>query len=596
MTTKKYIVAIRSVLSPLLIALLIITGCSDKTHSPYQDNEGQTLDDTVIFNELLDDLFLETLESSPINASLSIGSLETYNLGYLNSQLDNLSDKAILAHYDRTNTILKKLNAINDDRLSEDDQFTLELLKYYYELYAEGKNYYQHPYELQHTLGVHISIPLTLTQIPIDTQEEAQNFITRLTLFPTVFTQLLDGQKEQAPKGLLPPEYILDKVIEQCTSFMTEPTSNILYLSFMDNLSHLDLAEEIKLELSNQCIDAINLYVYPSYQTLIEGLKAIKGQSTVHTGIYELPDGKGYYEYLVKYHTGVDITPDEVYQWAIDALSHAITQTQIIINGNPDLLEASEDFMTIQFETTKDIYGICDTILDEMFLDYNIPPIKDKTIPDYLEKDLPPAFYLPITLDMKKYGNMFLQKSSYEDLDIETYITICHEAIPGHHFQYCVAYQQEDLPKIRKLIDFTCFAEGWAAYIEGVALHYIDFDQPEMIELQKHNLDTIYALQTVIDIAIHYYGHTRDEIVQQYSMYFGEAVNDIVDRTIANPGEVLHYAYGRFVFNELRKQAEDELGENFDIKEFHDVVLNNGQIPLYLLQEVVRHYIDEKSL
>lgn len=570
-----------------------ITYIPDTSTPDNHVTENIDLSTTTTFDTFLDNMFVEYITFSPLEMSLLLSSPSQYGLEDTSDKLDDFSDAALKQQYDALRNNLKTLNTFDIKSLTKNQQLTYRIVKYYLELNLAGEEYTDYAYNIKHTLGFHIGIPITLAQIPIENKADAYNFIERLRQFPSSITQLMEGENIKAEKGYIQPEYISDKVIDQCIAFMTAPEDNFLYLSFCDYIEQLsDMSDSDKKSIKADCMKTMNDYVYPAYRNLIEELKRIKSQTIITSGVYTFPKGKEYYAHLIHLNTGTNITPEDLFDWANNTLIKSSARMQSILRDHPEL-DLSEGLQPNPFESFEGLYKKCEEITKENFYEYDIPKINNRIIPSYLEKDLPSAFYLPVSIDMKKYGNMFLQNSVYSSLNTSDFLVVCHEGIPGHHFQFSIAYQQ-DVPNIRKAISFSCFSEGWASYIEGIAFNSINYDNPIINELMICNLDASYSLLTLIDVYLHYYGASREEIINNYYIYFGDQIEAIVDRAIANPGETLHYAYGRYFINNLKAKAMKTLGDDFDIKEFHDVILINGEIPLFLLEEIVLDYINVK--
>lgn len=587
-----------------LVLILLLQGCSptpggqenqENLPSPHGTiTENLDLNASSQFDTYLGELFVQYITSSPLEMSLTIASPESYGLTSLADRLDDYSDEALVKQYDNMRRNLKELEGYNPDSLTKSQRLTYRIVKYYLELNLEGEQYQDYAYNIKHTLGFHIGLPITLAQIPIESKEDANNFIKRLQQFPTSVKQLMAGERLKAEKGYIQPEYISDKVIEQCKAFMTDPKENFLYLAFSDYVDQCKaISPDEKKAIKASCMKTINDYVYPSYKTLIRDLEDIKSSSMITSGVYTFPEGKDYYAHLIKVNTGTDITPESLFDWANSTFLKATARMQTIVKDNPDI--DLNNLTPPTFNSYDELFNKCQKIVKDNFNEYTIPMINNRIIPPYLEKDLPSAFYLPVSIDMKKYGNMFLQNSLYENLTTGNFLVVCHEGLPGHHFQFSIAYQQESIPNIRKALSFSCYTEGWASYVEGIATNALDYGNPLINELMICNLDASYALLTLIDLYLHYYGAPREEIVNNYYMYFGDQIDAIVDRAIANPGETLHYAYGRYFMNDLRKKTEEALGEQFDVKEFHHQILMNGEMPLFLLEEIVNDYIKDKK-
>lgn len=585
--------------SLLLVLMVLTTACSKKVDTPTNDSQQQV--EVINYDEQVNQLALEMFKAqmtlSPMNATLQIGDLSKYGLENLASELDHMSLEFFDQYYASMDSFDAKVKTIDESLLSPASLRLLNHIKADLESSKEERKYTLDQHPVNQNLGLQTAIPIVLTQLPLTNEEEVQAYLKRISQYPRLMDELALFEEAKIKNKSLMPADIYDKVITQCNDFVAiKAEENTLYLYLNDQLNALTALDATKKsEYLTQCATLINQEIYPSYKGLVSAMEKAKAATTITGGLWQYPDGKAYYAYIVKKETGYDLTPEELNQWATDEFSNGIAKmTALYTRLNKDSLNIEDAFvLDPKYTEFTQLYEILNTIIAANFNSYSVPKVAEKIIPSYLEKDLPEGFYLPITIDGLKLGNMFLKSSAYAQVDFETLILLGHEAIPGHHFQHSVLVNLPLAP-YEKVSNESAYIEGWASYCETLISENINTQHPIYAEVLRSNFDLTYALLSMMDYDLHYGGLNRQEVIDKYSMYLGEEADKAVDRALVAPGDSLHYAYGRYKILELRDITQKALGDQFDIKAFHDVILSAGPCTMTDLEKLVTDYIISK--
>lgn len=547
------------------------------------------------FDAYITALVPRIIKSSPVDATFMFGNLEAFGLESLLSEVDDFSNKSIAATFSDAQTILDELSEYNYEILTDEQKLTYEMLTFHNQLVLDSEPFLYYYNELEPTSGVQINLPLAFMQIEFEKESEVVAYLKRLSRLPRFFEQIVAFDRAKAEEGLLMPEYLYDLVIKQIDGLLVEPENFMMYLSFCDRIDTIDTIDQAgKNNYKAECLDIVTNSIYPSYASMKAQITNYKSSSTTNTGVCSWPRGREYYEYLIKQETSYDMTVEDLRAWANHEMINCLLPIETLSAKYPEIM-TSDNLLEIfpSYSDLSEIYAIENECLSELFYDYGIEPATENIIPSYLEDHLAAGFYFPISIDGEDYGNMYLQESTYNNIDSSTLELYFHENIPGHHMYFSTVYGS-DLPMIRKIYSWLPFEEGWAQYIQGLSLNYYGFEE-DLIELLKANSDLSYYFMVLMDIQIHYDGISKESAVNSYIElgYPQDAAEDIINRMIANPGEIIHYVYGCYKMEEYLSQCQTELGENFDIKEFHNMILSNASLPFTTIDHVVKSYIKD---
>lgn len=573
------------------------------------------------FKPLSIDVFFErvfiqyALDDPELLSSLRI--VEQFGLDSHNKKLTDVSPahQEKQAQFAREN--LDTLRAYDRARLSAQQQLSYDVLEWFLRDAVEGERWQYHNYPVNQLFGVQNNLPEFMATIhQINNAGDARNYLTRLSKFGEKFNQLLEGLRLRENRGILPPKFVIEKVLTEMRGFIAQPAEqNILYTTLKEKLAKLDQEPQPQREqLLAEGKREIEQTVYPAYGQLIKYFETIQPKVTENYGVWKLPDGDAYYAYAVKSQTTTDLDPETIHNLGLAEVARieqemdAILKSQGMnegslgariqkLNGDPRFLYSNDD--RGRAEAIAGYQKIIDDMNAGLGPYFNLRPqsgVKVERIAEFKEKTAPGAYYNPPAMDGSRPGTFFINLRDMKEIVKWGMRTLAyHEAIPGHHFQLSIAQELTGVPTFRKILPFTAYAEGWALYSERLARE-IGFENDPYDNLGRLQAEMFRAVRLVVDTGIHRKRWTREQaiayMIEKTGMSQSEVVSEI-ERYFVMPGQALAYKVGMLKILELREKARTALGPKFDIRQFHDVVLKNGALPLEILEQQVKHYIDQ---
>jgi uncharacterized protein (DUF885 family) len=499
--------------------------------------------------------------------------------------------------------------------LKPSQQLSYDVLEWFLQDGADGERWMYHDYPVNQLTGAQSDVPdlLTTTQ-QINDAVDADDYVSRLKAFGLKFDQVLESLKLRESKGVLPPRFVVDKTLAQMRGFIgMAPTQNVLYTNLQGKLDAIkDLGTPQREQLLKEAEEAIDKTVYPAYQRLIAYFESLEGKVTENYGVWKLPDGDQYYAYMVRHHTTANLTPEQVHQIGLAEVARIEQEMEEIlksqgmaegsIGSRVRLLNSDPRFMYPNTdEGRKQVLADYQTIIDEVNagLDpyFNKRPkvsVEVQRVPEFKEKTAPGAYYQSPPLDASRKGVFFANLHDLGDTQKFGMRTLSyHEAIPGHHFQIALAQEMTGVPIFRKVLPFTAYVEGWALYAERLGWE-LGFEKDPFDNLGRLQAEMHRAVRLVVDSGLHYKRWTREQAIEYMVEKTGMADGDVVteiERYMVWPGQALAYKIGMLKFLELRERAKQAFGDKFDIRQFHDVVLGSGPLPLGVLEQQVDRWI-----
>lgn len=544
------------------------------------------------FDKFCEEHAKKIIEESPLNATFMYSDLESLGLEELLYQLDDASDEASLAQIEEAKAVLKYLEGIKPRYLTEEQQKTYKMLEFQNNTIVKGEKYLHYYNAFQPASGIQINIPISLMQIELESEKEVQAYLVRVKQLPRLFDQVLDYERQRAKEKLLLPPYMYDLIIGQINEMLVEPENFMMYLSFSDRVDALEsLSEEAGAKYKADFLEIVKNDIYPAYEKMTADLEEIKAQSTNKLGLPEWKNGKDYYDYLVWCNTSYNMDAEDLRFWAQQEFNIALEGVQTFLKNHPDITDQELSDFFNRVNSKESLYAVQDEYMKEAFLEYNVARASENIIPTYLVEHLPPAFYFPISIDGEDYGNMYMKEEAFNTITIDTLVTDIHENIPGHHLYFSILYNS-DLPLVRKVYDFASYTEGWAQYVQDKTYEYAANDE-EIAQFWRDYTRIDAALRILLDIMVNYDGISKEDALQQMMDmgYDRASAESSYNRMLANPGEMLNYFYGSATIESYLSECEEAMGEAFDIKDFHDLILRNGGLPFYVMDDVIKDYI-----
>ncbi|MFN6970859.1 MAG: DUF885 domain-containing protein [Rheinheimera sp.] len=562
-------------------------------------------------------VFLEYgLESPELLTQLRM--LESIGIRNHNAKLDDRSQQAGDAQQAKLTADLATLRQYDREEMSEQEKLSYDMLEWFMAHSAEGEQWRYHGYPVNQLFGVQNSLPnFMVNSHPLYDLTDAEHYIARLEQFQRVFLQVVEDLQIRANKGVIPPRFVLEKVLIEMQGFTAGAIEEqLLYTHFSDKVGNINgIDAETATALKQKVASAIETSVLPGYQHLTEYLQALLPQTTTDAGVWKLPNGEAYYAYLLKEHTTTDLSPMQIHQLGLAEVARiqqqmlAILQAQGVSGDHvPTMMKALGDDPRFLYPDTaearlqiladyKTILADINTRLDGAF---NIRPKADmdvQRVPEFSEKTAPGAYYNAPAMDGSRpgvfYANLYNIKATPK-FSMKTLAV--HEGIPGHHFQIAIQQELQGLPTFRKILPFTVYAEGWALYTEQLMAERGLYQDDPFGDLGRLQDELFRAIRLVVDTGIHHRRWTREQAIDYMAGNSGLAASDVeaeIERYIVMPGQACAYKIGMLKILELRSKAQAALGEKFTLTDFHDVVLKNGSMPIAILERVVEQYILE---
>jgi uncharacterized protein (DUF885 family) len=395
--------------------------------------------------------------------------------------------------------------------------------------------------------------------------------------------------------------------------------SNILYTNFVSKVDEIeDLSNEEKEVFKLRVEDAVAQNVFPAYQKLIDYFSALEAKATTDDGVWKFDNGDEYYKYQLKENTTTDLDPEEVHQIGLGEVKRIKTEMWDILlqEGYSDTTKSIGETVQALNKEDRFLYPNNDQgrkmvieeynrILDEVSagLDdaFDVRPkagLAVERVPAFKEEGSPGAYYNQPAMDGSRGGVFYANlRNVHESVKFGMKTLAYHEGIPGHHFQIAIQSELESVPIFRTFGLFTAYVEGWALYAEQLAWELGFYDEDPFGNLGRLQAEMFRAVRLVVDTGIHHKRWTREEAIDYMVANTGMTISEVtteIERYIVMPGQACAYKIGMMKILELRELAKNQLGEQFDLRKFHNVVLKNGAVPLSILEEIVNQYIQEE--
>ncbi len=597
----------------VLGAALVLPACAKEGPTKAQREIVETESDRL--NAWFENRFDETVLRSPMSAT---------RLG-LDQQQDLLDDTSRLFKNETnalTETWLSELRRNFDpDRLDAATKLSFRLYEYAAEGSLEAARYDDHIYIFQHMSGPHTGLPAFMSNSHgVGNRDDALNYIRRLEQFGSFLAEQTAFAESQAKNGVLLPRFVYPKIREAAQNIVSgkpfeQTGESPLWKDISSKIDGLGLDSKISDDLMNGARNALMNHVKPAYDDVINMTIRHEAMADDNDGAWKLPDGARFYQSRLKHYTSTDLTADEIHQIGIDEVARIKSEMQVIMKDvgfdgatrqffdklrtDPEFLyENTDEGRAAYMEQATQVIAEMKAKMDDLFITTPQADMIVKRVEPYREASAFGAFYNEPSVDGSRPGTYYINLKDMNDLPIYQLQALAyHEGIPGHHMQIAIAQELKGLPRFRTLGGHTPYIEGWALYAERIPKELGLYTDPYQ-DFGRLSMEIFRAARLVVDTGIHAKKWTRAEAVEYMMENTANAEGDIraeVDRYIVWPGQATAYKIGMLKIDALRTRAETELGEDFDIREYHDVILANGSVPLSILEELVSDWIARKK-
>ena len=563
-------------------------------------------------------IFAQVLFDEPELLS-AVGLVEQFGITGHNGKLGDESPAHQQRRFERAKHALADLHAYPLERQDASQRLSTHILEWYLEREVEGEKYQFHNYPVNQLFGVQSEFPsfMANTHRLLDARD-CEYYLQRLAGVPVKFEQLLESLRAREQKHILPPRFVVEKVLKEMNAFVAQPPAqNILATSFRARTAKLDGLTDAQRDAFNARVEtAINDSVYPAYRKLVDYFSALLPKTTTEDGVWKLPEGDAFYAYVLRTNTTTTLSPQQVHELGLREVARIEAEMRALLDANglggraiPDAMETLAKDPRFLFQ--NDDNGRAQALAEytrlitqaterskSLFARVPKAKIEVRRVPQFKESTSAAAYYEAGAFDGTRPGVFYANLRDLRNLAKWSMPTFAyHEGVPGHHWQISTAQELEGVPQFRKIIPFTAYMEGWALYAEWLAHDAGWYDGDPLGDIGRLQAEMFRAVRLVVDTGIHAQRWSRERASDYMREKTGMAQADVtaeIERYIVAPGQACAYKIGMLDIQALRTRAQTELGARFDQREFHDAVLKNGAMPLEILDEQVVAYIQAK--
>ncbi len=626
----------KTMVSLLVSAAVLSAGCQQEEEQQEQASQQQQVETAVskeqaykqtkVTPEVLYDKVTATLFAArPMDATM-YGVSEEIAGGYYQDKLPDYSPAAEKALRQSLRHYADQLAELNSDTIQgeENRKVVIDLAHYY-----SGEKQFDigfidgwmghSPFIVSQINGPAIDVPnLLQNNHPIKNEQNAKDYIARLEQFGDLIESVKSKVLADAEKGWIPPKVIINGALNFLNGFIAaEPEQHALVTNLQTKLDKLDIPAEEKEKMMFDAVSITKTTIYPAYKNLAMVMEDLLEKAPEESGIWAQPNGAEFYRYAVSELGDTDLTPEEVHQIGLDEVERITAEMDAILKSEGYEEGTVGERMAALNDEERFIYEDSDEGRQKLLDDLNgmlaeineVMPTRFATIPPYdveirripveRQDGAPGGQYTPPPLDGSDPGVYWINLKDMKanpkfDLKTLTY----HEANPGHHWQIALNMSQESLPLIRRIAPYNAYVEGWALYSELVAWEMGMYKDDPYGDLGRLKAELFRAVRLVVDTGLHHKKWTREQAIDYMAEKTGTAQSSVVseiERYMVWPGQALGYKLGMLNIVDQREKAKEELGEAFDIKEFHDLVLLGGAVPMSVLNDKIDAWIESKK-
>ncbi len=547
--------------------------------------------------------------------------LEPIGIRSHNAKLADSSPAETERQFAKLKSNYETLKSYDSSGFKGQDKLSYDILEYYLGMQVRGEPWIYHDYPVNQMFGIQSNLPNLLTESQqVNDATDAEHYLARMALFPKKMDEVIESLKVREAKKIIPPKLVVEKVGGQLKAFLEPaPAGNTLVVALkakLDKIPADKMDQATRDGFVKRAEESAAANVIPAYKKLAAYMTALGAKATENHGVWALPDGDKYYEYQIEAMTTTKMKADELHQLGLSEVARIGAEMDAILEAEGYKQATRAERLAALSKAPTQVYPDSDdgrkqilkdytTIIDEINagLDplFGVKPkakVVVERVPVFTEKGAPFAYYNPPAFDGSKPGTFYANLRKPDEIAKFTMRTLAyHEAVPGHHLQVAIAQELQGLPIFRNVLPFTAYGEGWALYAERLAWE-AGFQKNPLDNLGRLQAEIFRAVRLVVDTGIHSKKWTREQAIEYMiantGMVEAEVIGEI-ERYFVAPGQALAYKVGMMKILALREKAKTTLGPKFNLRDFHDVVLKNGGLPLEILERVVDQYIAEKK-
>ncbi len=523
-----------------------------------------------------------------------------------NDRWPDLSAEARARREAAYRAVLTALDGIARADLSVADQLNYDLFRYEYQDRVDALPFQRHLYDLSPRDGVQ-TLNETAEIMPFNSSADFETWLARLRALPTYLAQFEQQLRDAAKSGHTQPRVIMERILPQLDMQLVDRAEDSPFFKrFTDFPPAITESEQQRLAASARQV--IGELVVPAYRQFATTFREVYLPACRETaGLWDTPEGKAHYANRVRHHTTTALAPEQIHQIGLEEVARNRAEMQLVMDEVKFTGSLTEFFHFLRtdeqfyYKTPDELFRayvyaskMVEGELPKLFGRLYRTPFGLRVIPDTSAPNTTTAYYSGPSIDGKRSGYYYVNLYRPEvrpKYEIE--VLSVHEAVPGHHLQIALAQEQAGLPKFRRFGGFTAYIEGWALYSERLG-YDLGLYQDPYSRFGQLTYDQWRSVRLVVDTGIHHLGWTRQQAIDYFKANAAKTEADIIneiDRYIAWPGQALAYKIGQLRILELRARAKAELGDKFDIRDFHDTLLATGAVPLEVMEQTMNAWL-----
>ena len=535
------------------------------------------------FDRFTMEVFRHEIASSTLNLHYTLTDPKAYKIKEKEPSFGSFQQTLIDEELAYLETCQEKLARYQKGHLSDTQRLTADILDWWITGQLLAKDYYYYQEPLGPTLGIQAQLPVLLAEYPFRKKADIDTYLELLSVLPVYFEEIALFEKEKSEEGLFMNDEILDKILAQCESLFPMDQTHFLHTTFQERLEACDfLDEDQRIAYEAKNLKTLSHYVEPAYQTLCEVLNNLRGTGKNLYGLYHTPEGIEYYEYLLKYSIGTDLSMAKIHQMLEAQMEDDYETLLYAIHQNNNLLDIEQDVEALS--SPKEILENLQTQIEEDFPESSEVSWQIKEVPSSLAAYLSPAFYMTPAIDAPQQNIIYINPARKPDRT-ELITTLAHEGYPGHLYQNSFE-NTEDYPAVRNLFYIGGYTEGWGLYSEFYAYDFLGLSKEEG-DFLRAATSLNYAVCASLDLSIHGEGWTEEDCLT-YLAAFGitdqEKVHQLYLNILEEPSNYLKYYLGYLEICNLKESALT-LSSDWTLYDFHTWFLKMGPAPFDILRE-----------
>ena len=526
-----------------------------------------------------------------------------------NDQWEDSSLAAIERRFRQQQAFLRRLRSINSAQLSTTDALNYDLFRRQLENSIDSNQFKNYLMPMSQRGGVQ-SLESTAETVRLANVQDYEDWLSRMTQIEMVIEQTTELMEEGRKSGYMPPKILMERIPNQISSQLVEdPETSPFFTAFAVMPDAISAADQVRIQqLAKDVIEETIVPAYREFSNYFNDTYLPASRDSI--GASSLPNGAAFYEFRTRFYTTTQMTPDEIHRLGLDEVKRIRDEMQLVID-ELEFAGSFDDFLNFlrtdsqfYFATPEELFEgylavskRIDPELIRLFGKLPRTPYGLRPIPANIAPDTTTAYYNGPAADGSRPGYYYVNLYRPEVRPkYEMEVLSIHEAVPGHHLQIALQMELEEMPNFRKYSGFTAFTEGWGLYSESLG-YEMGFYQDPYSRFGALTYDMWRAVRLVVDTGMHYKGWTRQQAIDFFKDNAAKTEADIVneiDRYISWPGQALAYKIGQLKIRQLRSEAEQALGDDFDIRAFHDELLGGGALPMEVLEIRMNRWLAEQ--